>query len=123
MAAVRTKERIFALIGVLLGILLGLAGLETVMRVVPVHTGVRLAPVTVNKPIVHLQPNESFTFSTGWTLKNVNRGRINNAGFVNDQDYHKQEAKPLLARHCRDGLPRRWRTSFASTASRRAVRR
>ena len=94
MAAVRTKERIFALIGVLLGILLGLAGLETVMRVVPVHTGVRLAPVTVNKPIVHLQPNESFTFSTGWTLKNVNRGRINNAGFV------------CSARHtCRNNAP------------------
>jgi hypothetical protein len=96
-AAVRTKERIFALIAVLLGILVGLAGLEIVMRFAPVHTGVRLAPVTLQAPIVHLQPNESFTFSTGWSLKNVNRGRINNAGFVNHQDYHKQDAKPLLA--------------------------
>ena len=93
----RTKERVFALIGVLLGMLVGLAGLEIVMRFVPVHTGVRLAPVTVQAPIVHLQPNEPFTFSTGWSLKNVNRGRINNAGFVNEQDYHKQDAKPLLA--------------------------
>lgn len=97
MAAVRTKERIFALIGVLLGILIGLAGLEIVMRFLPVHTGVRLAPVTRQAPVAHLQVNEPFTFSTGWGLKNVNRGRINNAGFVNDQDYRKQDDKPLLA--------------------------
>jgi hypothetical protein len=94
---VRTKERIFALVGVLLGMLIGLAGLEIVMRFAPVHTGVRLAPVTLQAPVVHLQPNEPFTFSTGWSFKNVNRGRINNAGFVNEQDYHKQDAKPLLA--------------------------
>ena len=93
----RTKERIFASIGVLLGILATLAGLEIVMQFLPVHTGVRLAPVTSQAPVVHLQPNEAFTFSTGWSFKNVNRGRINNAGFVNDQDYHKEGAKPLLA--------------------------
>ena len=93
----RTKERVFALIGVLLGMLIGLAGLEIVMRFLPVHTGVRLAPVTRQAPVAHLQVDEPFTFSTGWSFKNVNRGRINNAGFVNDQDYRKQDAKPLLA--------------------------
>ncbi|HXW24867.1 MAG TPA: hypothetical protein VEK73_08985 [Xanthobacteraceae bacterium] len=92
-----TKERIFASIAVLLGVLASLAGLEIVMRFLPVQTGVRLAPVTAQAPVAHLQPNEPYTFSTGWNLRNVNRGRINNAGFVNDQDYQPQGAKPLLA--------------------------
>ena len=93
----RAKERIFAAIAVLLGILASLAGLEVVMRFLPVHTGFRVAPVTAQAPVAHLRPNEPFTFSTGWRFKNVNRGRINNAGFVNDQDYHKEGKRPLLA--------------------------
>jgi hypothetical protein len=95
--AVKAKERIFAAIAVLIGIAGSLAVLEVVMRFLPVHTGFRVAPVTAQAPVAHLQPNEPFTFSTGWRLINVNRGRINNAGFVNDQDYHKEGAKPLLA--------------------------
>lgn len=67
------------------------------MRFLPVHTGVRLAPVTARDPVVHLMPGEPFTFSTGWRFENVNRGHINNAGFVNDQDYRKEGARPLLA--------------------------
>jgi hypothetical protein len=92
-----TRERIFAAIAVLLGALVSLTGLEIVMRFLPVHTGFRVAPVTVQAPVAHLQPNEPYTFSTGWNFKNVNRGRINNAGFVNDQDYRQQDSKPLLA--------------------------
>jgi hypothetical protein len=94
---VTTKERVFASIAVLLGVLASLAGLEIALRFLPVHTGFRVAPVTAQAPVAHLQPNEAFTFSTGWNFRNVNRGRINNAGFVNDQDYHKQDSKPLLA--------------------------
>jgi hypothetical protein len=94
---VTIKERIFASIAVLIGILASLAGLEIAMRFLPVHTGFRVAPVTAQAPVAHLQPNEPFTFSTGWSFTNVNRGRINNAGFVNDQDYRRQDPKPLLA--------------------------
>jgi hypothetical protein len=93
---VTTKERVFASIAVLLGVLASLAGLEIALRFLPVHTGFRVAPVTAQAPVAHLQPNEPFTFSTGWNFRNVNRGRINNAGFVNDQDYHNQDSKPLL---------------------------
>jgi hypothetical protein len=92
-----TKERVFASIAVLLGVLASLTGLETVMRFLPVHSGFRVAPVTVQAPVAHLQPNEQYTFSTGWNFRNVNRGGINNAGFINDQDYRKQDAKALLA--------------------------
>jgi hypothetical protein len=91
------RERVFASIAVLLGILAGLAGLEVVLRFLPVQGGFRMAPVTAQAPVAHLEPNEQYTFSTGWNLKNVNRGRINNAGFINDQDYRRQDAKPLLA--------------------------
>jgi hypothetical protein len=92
-----TRERVFASIAVLIGVLACLAALEIVMRFLPVHTGFRVAPVTAQAPVAHLRPNEPFTFSTGWSFKNVNRGRINNAGFVNDQDYRRQDPKPLLA--------------------------
>jgi len=94
---VTAKERVFAVIAVLLGVLASLASLEIALRLLPVHTGVRLAPVTARDPVAHLQPNEPYTFSTGWRFKNVNRGRINNAGFINNQDYREQDAKPLLA--------------------------
>jgi hypothetical protein len=94
---VTAKERIFAAIAVLIGVVVSLAGLEVMMRLLPVHTGFRIAPVTAQAPVAHLMPDEPFTFSTGWNFENVNRGRINNAGFVNDQDYRKQDPKPLLA--------------------------
>jgi len=93
---VKTRERVFASIAVLLGVLVSLAGLEVAMRFLPVHTGFRVAPVTAESPVAHLMPNEPFTFSTGWRFANVNRGRINNAGFVNDQDYRKDDPTPLL---------------------------
>jgi hypothetical protein len=92
-----TRERVFASIAVLLGIVASLAALEVVLRVLPVRSGFRMAPVSAQAPVAHLEPNEPYTFSTGWNLENVNRGRINNAGFINDQDYRRQDAKPLLA--------------------------
>jgi len=42
-------------------------------------------------------PNRAFIFSKGWNFELVNRGRTNNFGFINDQDYDSSSAKPLLA--------------------------
>jgi hypothetical protein len=53
-------------------------------------------PVTAADPVLHFTPNRPFTNSLGWNLHNVVRGRVNNAGFVNDQDYAR-DGPPLIA--------------------------
>ena len=74
-----------------------LAAMEVVLRFLPVATGMLGMPVDKSSPVYHFEPNSNFVFSIGWKLDGVNHGRVNNAGFVNDQDYQKSSATPLLA--------------------------
>jgi hypothetical protein len=76
---------------------LTLGFIELVLAFLPVATGMRGMPVTESSPIYRFEPNSGFVFSIGWKLDGVNRGHINNAGFVNEQDYRKDPASPLLA--------------------------
>ncbi len=85
----------------LLGILAGAIGvtalllmLEVLLRFLPVSSAMSIEPVHAQAPILHYAPSQSFTFSRGWQFALVNRGRVNNYGFVNDQDY---------VRHSHDG--------------------
>jgi hypothetical protein len=48
-------------------------------------------------PVFHFAPNRDFVYSHDWDMVLANRGHVNNAGFVNDQDYQKDESPPLLA--------------------------
>ena len=59
-------------------------------------TGLRSLPVTAAEPVLHFAPNRPFVNSLGWNFYNVVRGRVNNAGFVNDQDYGR-DGPPLIA--------------------------
>jgi hypothetical protein len=93
----RAREGVFAILAMLLGTAAGLAVLEIALNFLPVNSSLDIVPATAQAPVFHYEPNQSFIFSIGWDLKNVNRGHVNNAGFVNDQDYRKQAAKPLLA--------------------------
>jgi hypothetical protein len=70
---------------------------EIVLRFLPVSTGLRSVPVTAADPIFHFTANRSFVHSFGWNLELPNLGRVNNAGFVNDQDYRRDDPSPLLA--------------------------
>jgi hypothetical protein len=70
---------------------------EIVLHILPVASGLRSLPVDAENPIFHFEPNRSFVFSHGWNLRDVNRGRVNNAGWVNEQDYRKDDATPLIA--------------------------
>jgi hypothetical protein len=70
---------------------------ETVLRFLPVASGMRTAAVTAQSPMFHFTPNRDFLFSRDWDMAMVNRGHINNAGFVNDQNYRRDEKTPLLA--------------------------
>jgi hypothetical protein len=92
----RRKDLLLSLLLSLATLALCLLGAEIVLRFLPVSTGLRSLPVTAADPVLHYTPNQPFTSSFGWDLHNVVHGRVNNAGFVNDQDY-STGGPPLIA--------------------------
>jgi hypothetical protein len=70
---------------------------EVALRLLPVATGLRTVPVVADNPVFHFTPNRDFVFSRDWDMALPNQGRVNNAGFVSDRDYHTAGAEPLLA--------------------------
>jgi hypothetical protein len=74
-----------------LGFLAGIAGaivvLELLLRVLPVLEGTYAADPRPSWPVHTMIPDSSYTYSTGWNLQNIQRGRINNYGYVAPFDY------------------------------------
>jgi hypothetical protein len=70
---------------------------EIVLRFLPVATGMWAMPVNAAHPVFHFTPDREFLFSRDWNFSLVNRGRINNDGFVNDENYAVNDPRPLLA--------------------------
>jgi hypothetical protein len=93
----RGREALLALAAAAVGLGLFLAAAEIALRFLPVASGMRTLPVTTDQPVMRFAPDRPFLFSRGWDLEMVNRGRVNNAGFVNDQDYRRDDPLPLLA--------------------------
>jgi hypothetical protein len=93
----RRRELVFACVASLIGLALVLTLAEVVFRFLPVMSAMRPGPVTASSPIYHYSPDRPFVFSRDWDLTMVNRGRVNNAGFINDQDYRRDDPQPLLA--------------------------
>jgi hypothetical protein len=92
----RRKDLLLSLLLSLASIAVCLAAAEIVLRFLPVSTGLRSMPVTASDAVLHFTPDWHFTNSLGWNMHNVVRGRVNNAGFVNDQDYVR-DGPPLIA--------------------------
>lgn len=61
--------------------------LEVVLRVLPVLSGTYAADPRPTWPVHTMIPNTSYTYSTGWNLQNIHRGRINNFGYASPTDY------------------------------------
>lgn len=74
----------------------GLIG-EVVLRFLPVADNPLVQPVSASAPVYHYSPDQPFLFSRDWDLHLVNRGHVNNAGMVNDQEYRKGDSTPLIA--------------------------
>ena len=70
---------------------------EMVLRFLPVASSLRTLSVTPQSPVFRVTPNRNFVFSREWDFVLANRGRVNNAGFINDQDYRQDDPLPLLA--------------------------
>jgi hypothetical protein len=92
----RRRELFLSLLLSLASVAFCLLVAEVAMRFLPVSTGLRSLPVTAADPVLHFSPDRPFTNSLGWDMHNVVHGRVNNAGFVNDQDYAHTGA-PLIA--------------------------
>jgi hypothetical protein len=48
-------------------------------------------------PVYRFEANRTSTWSRGWNFSITNTVHVNNAGFVNNQDYSREGARPLLA--------------------------
>ena len=91
------RTGVLALLSIGIGLLLPLLAAEAVLRLLPVRTGLRTLPVNPANPVRRFEPNREFVFSRDWNLEGINRGRTNNLGFINDQDYDSTARSPLLA--------------------------
>lgn len=80
-----------------LGLGLACLVLELAMRLFPVADPPRVSAVDAARPVFHFEPDQRYLWSIGWDFAVVNRGRTNDSGFVNDQDYVRDREKPLLA--------------------------
>ena len=79
------------------GILATLAVLNLIFGLLPVRTPFGTMPTNVGDPVVRFRPNREFSYSLGWNLRLAHYGRINNAGFINGQNYFSSGAGQLLA--------------------------
>ena len=71
--------------------------IEVTLHLFPVSSVTSAMETNDQNPIPRYQPNQSYVFSKGSQFEIVNAGRINNYGFVNDQDYVKHAADgPLV---------------------------
>jgi hypothetical protein len=93
----RRRHWLMATIAVVVSTALSIGIIELVLEFLPVATGMLGLPVNESSPVYRFEPNSNFVFSIGWKLDGVNRGHVNNAGFVNDQDYVKSPTPPLFA--------------------------
>jgi hypothetical protein len=70
---------------------------EAGLRFLPVMSGLHSLPVSKDSPVFRFSPDRDFVFSYGWNFSMVNRGHLNNDGWVNNQDYRASEYPPLVA--------------------------
>lgn len=91
------RDKLYAAISILIGIALALAVGEAVCRFLPINDGLKAMPVNASAPVFHFTPNRNVTWSRDWNFSIVNRIHVNNAGYVNDQNYDVRDPRPLLA--------------------------
>jgi hypothetical protein len=93
----KRRELMLNALTVVVAITVCLVAAEVVLRFLPVASSLRTLAVTPQSPVFRFTPNRDFVYSRDWDFMLANRGRVNNAGFVNDQDYRQDDPRPLLA--------------------------
>jgi len=78
-------------------VLLTLGVAELGLRLFPVTDGLCTQPVNAAAPVFHFQPNRDVVWSKNPAFELANKVHVNNAGFINDQDYVADDPRPMLA--------------------------
>jgi hypothetical protein len=91
------RELMLNALTVLVAVVFCLLGAEVALRFLPVASSLHTLPVTSQSPVMRFTPNRDFVYSREWDFVLANRGHVNNAGFINDQDYVQDSPLPLLA--------------------------
>lgn len=91
------RKVVLILISITIGVLVPLIVFEIAFRFMPVNEGIAAARVNESEPIFHFMPDQEVIWSRGWDFSQVNRVRVNNAGYINDQDYDRSSDDPLFA--------------------------
>lgn len=91
------RRILFPGISILVGFVIAIVILEVVFRMLPVCEGVNLLPVNEQNPVPRFAENRDFTWSDDWKFSIISKKHSNNYGFLNDNDYHKEENTPLMA--------------------------
>ena len=93
----RRRQWLSRFLALAFGTLLCLAGLEAVLRTLPVADALRTTAVNAENPVIRFEPGREITWSRDWNFSLVNQVRFNNFGFVSDFDYDPDATSPLLA--------------------------
>ena len=93
----KRRELMLNALTIVIAVAVCLLGAEVALRFLPVASSLRTLAVTPQSPVFRFTPNRDFVYSREWDFVLANRGHVNNAGFVNDQDYRKDDLLPLLA--------------------------
>jgi len=91
-------KRLFANLSLLIAsVVFALLLLEGMLRFLPVNEGLRAQAVNTKQPIYRFKPNRVAQYSHRWDFDIRNVVRVNNYGFVSDQDYDPTSPSPLFA--------------------------
>lgn len=68
--------------------------LEIVLRFFPVFSGM---PVNRSSAVYSFAPNVTIQRSSNWDMSNARKRKVNNVGFISDQNYDSSAKPPLIA--------------------------
>lgn len=71
--------------------------MELGLRFLPVSRGLYIQPINESNITFKAKPDTTVSYSSKWNFKNANKKHVNNAGFMNQQDYITDSKVPLLA--------------------------
>jgi len=94
---IKLKKILFPFISILFGIFLSIILLEVIFRVLPVRDSLMPLPVNSTNPVIRFKQDRDVTWSNDAKFSIVTKKHVNNYGFLNDQNYSRDDRSPLLA--------------------------
>ena len=70
--------------------------METILRMLPVNTGLQMHATNSDYPFMHAYPNQKYTYSYGWAFSNTQHGETNNLGLPNSGNWNTNKPAVLV---------------------------